>query len=136
MRAFVAVTVEELIWGSPLEDFPLVFPTNATAAYDVIVGADLLYNPSLYPMLLPTVLRLLGVPLSADDAESGTAKQLGSDKAVVYMSYMERGGEEAFFASARSHGVICDRVEWLPSLAALGEELGCVVVQMKGSNHS
>ena len=111
------------MWGAPLSDFPSVFPADAKP-YDTVIGADLLYNPSLYPFLLPTVLRLLGL------IPEETGVELGSQKTVVYMCYMERGGEEAFFDGAREKGVVCDRPVLSADLAALAEELGCVLVRM------
>ena len=93
--------------------------------YDTILGADLLYNPALYPFLLPTVLRLLAI-VPTEEEEGGKEEaaaaaveaveqpQLGLASAVVYMCYMERGGEEAFFAAASARGVLCDR----PKLSA------------------
>ena len=154
------MAVEELTWGLPLGNFPRVFPSSAargqdsdavadparstsTAAarpYDIIIGADLLYNPALYRFLLPTVLRLLAIAPPAEEEEAAKVAeaepQLGSARAVVYMCYMERGGEEAFFGGAAARGVLCDRPTLLAPLAALGEELGCVVVRMRnGKGH-
>ena len=160
-----AVTVEEMAWGSPLADYPRVFASCAKSqsnegvslapgapAYDIILGADLLYNPSLYPLLLPTVLELLA--LDARDAhehsEGSDCKlpshqdrqqqqqqqppgQLGSHSAVVYMCYMERGGEDAFFAAAKARGVVCDQPALLAPLRSLAEDLGCVMVRMRNA---
>ena len=106
---------------------------------------------------------------AAEAVEAVEQPQLGSASAVVYMCYMERGGEEAFFAAASARGVLCDRPKLsaqvrkraffaplyainnhftktgsgqtqgqlkkesgvFSQLAALGEELGCVVVRMR-----
>ena len=51
---------------------------------------------------------------AAEAVEAVEQPQLGSASAVVYMCYMERGGEEAFFAAASARGVLCDR----PKLSA------------------
>ena len=159
-----------MAWGTPLADFPRVFapraePESTTgraapagAPYDIILGADLLYNPSLYPLLLPTVLQLLAINISAapehrpdSDCEFSPSRtqplrqwqspqgqlheqiQFGVQSAVVFMCYMERGGENAFFAAAEEQGVLCDHPTLLAPLAALGEELGCVMVRMRNA---
>jgi CelD/BcsL family acetyltransferase involved in cellulose biosynthesis len=44
-----------------------------------------------------------------------------------------RGGEERFFGDATAAGVVCDRPALSPALAALGEELGCVIVRMRAA---
>lgn len=123
------------------------------APYDIVLGADLLYNPSLYTLLLPTVLQLLAIDANAgSDRGQGTGEshhdhhghqeqedqiltqnQCGSQSTVVYMCYMERGGEDAFFAEAEARGVVCDRPRLSTSLALLGEELGCVMVRMQNA---
>jgi hypothetical protein len=153
-----------MAWGTPLTDFPRVFapraePESATdratpagAPYDIILGADLLYNPTLYPLLLPTVLQLLAINVSvapehrpdsecefspsrkqAPDGQLHEQPQFGVQSAVVFMCYMERGGEDAFFAAAEDQGVLCDHPTLLAPLAALGEELGCVMVRMRNA---
>eukprot|EP01046_Picozoa_sp_COSAG06_P053735 COSAG06_NODE_9367_length_1919_cov_74.963736_1_plen_234_part_00 len=161
-------------------DITAVSAASRARPYDTILGADLLYNPALYPFLLPTVLRLLAIVPTEEEEEGGEEEvaaaaaaaeepQLGSASAVVYMCYMERGGEEAFFAAASAKGVLCDRPKLSPQvrkrlsnlyqkrsfyqdrlgtnigktpkkdsgvflqLAALGEELGCVVVRMRNN---
>lgn len=112
------------MWGGPLSDFPSVFPADAKP-YEMVIGADLLYNPSLYPFLLPTVLRLLGI------IPEESAVELGSQKTAIYMCYMERGGEEAFFDGAKERGVVCDRPILSAPMATLAAELGCVLVCMR-----
>ena len=168
VRVFPAVYVEEMAWGYPLADFPRVFAPReepasdgttlrlaAGAPYDLVLGADLLYNPSLYPLLLPTVLQLLAIGASCPP-EQRTASdcslvapsllrpqesagqvmkqpQFGSQHTVVYMCYMERGGEDAFFSAAEAQGVLCDQPKLFADLATLSEDLGCVMVRMRNA---
>ena len=99
------VSVVEMPWGEPLKSAcPELFGARDAEPFDLVVGADLLYNPGLYPLLLPTVLELL---------EPGGAS---SKRPVVYMCYMERGAEERFFNGAREAGVVCEPVALEPPL--------------------
>jgi hypothetical protein len=127
------VRAVELVWGAGALARAGLLTQHASegeggADFDVLLGADLLYNPKLYEVLLETVCDALLPPPAPPRGAPAPAPAL-----VMYMCYAERGGEEAFFAAARQAGIVSELLELGDQLGALAADLCCTIVRMRSA---